>query len=149
MQDKVKILIELIARLRVARCSDDSICQKIGLSRSGLSRIIATPEYKAAQEQALKEAVGNIDVLIRQRNDFLTQDFQRVGVPEAMKALVETVKQTKDLRARLAAAAQILDRDPGRNLLKQESSSVKTIDVNAIPETIFAGVAEASKQLSG
>jgi len=149
--DKVKILVELIARYRVARLSDDSIAIRLGLSRSGLSRLLATPEYKIAQEQALQEITGHMDSILKSRADFLAQGFVKEAVPEALKALVDTVRQRKDLRACLKAATEILDRDPNDTLKMDKKASDGALNGRAerLPDQVFDRVVKEAQLLAG
>ena len=138
--DKVKILIELIARLRVARIADDSIAIRVGLTRSGLSRILATPEYKVAQASALHDLTTHMDDVLKARADWLAQEWARDAVPEAMSSLIQIVKQKKDLRACLRAAEVILDRDPNGTLPTSKGnggSNGPTISLQRLPDAIF------------
>lgn len=117
MTPKVKIIIEQLARMRVAGIRDNIIAAKLGMTQSGLSRILALPEYKELEEAVLMGTVSKMDQALAGRADAM-KDYLRQGVPVALRALVETVSQTKDLRARLSAASELLDRDPDRNFVK-------------------------------
>jgi hypothetical protein len=118
MTPKVHIKIEQIARLRVAgSLSDDRIAVLLGLTRAGLSRILALPEYQEAEQAVLTCTVSKMDEALAGKANVIRQTYA-VGVPVAMKALLETVMQKKDLRSRLEAAKEILDRDPDRTYTK-------------------------------
>lgn len=155
MTDKVQILVELIARLRLARLSDDSIAARLGLSRSGLSRILALPEYKHAQEVALREMTGAMDDMLHTRADAMSQEFARDAVPEALRALVDTVRQRRDLKTCLAAAKEILNRDPNDTLPERRSADSArgfALDGRAerLPDKVFEQVAlDAATLASG
>lgn len=150
--DKVQILVQLIARLRVGRLSDESIAQRLGLSRSGLSRILGTPEYKSAQSEALKEATDHLDELLKARTDYIAQEFAREAVPEAMRSLVYAVKQKRDLRACIVAAKEILDRDPNRTLVPRNGGNGTGIALRegqGLPDAIFARTMKEANLLAG
>ena len=148
--DKVKILIELIARLRVARIADDSIAIRVGLTRSGLSRILATPEYKLAQQDALRDVTMHMDDILKARADWLAQEWARDAVPEAMSSLVQIVRQKKDLRACLRAAEVILDRDPNGTLptARGGNGGGPTITLQRLPDAIFAKLTKDADALA-
>lgn len=117
MTSRVKILIEQIARMRVANIRDNIIAAKLGMSQSGLSRIIALPEYQDVENCVLTGTVSKMDSALAGRADAL-KDYCRQGVPLALRALVESVTQSRDLRARISAAGELLDRDPDKTFAK-------------------------------
>lgn len=117
MTPRVKIIIEQLARMRVAGIRDNVIAAKLGMSQGGLSRILALPEYQECEAAALSGVVSKMDAALAGRADALKQYFSQ-GVPVALRALVESVTQSRDLRARISAAAEILDRDPDRQFAK-------------------------------
>lgn len=110
--------IAQIARLRVAGQRDSVIAQAVGLSPQGLARILSLPEYKDAEDCVLRGVITDMDQALAGRADLLRKQFQ-VGVPLAMRTLLDAVQQRRDLRASLEAAREILDRDPDRVFVKQ------------------------------
>jgi hypothetical protein len=114
---KVKIVIEQLARMRVAGIRDNIIAAKLGMSQSGLSRILALPEYKEVEDAVLNGVVSKMDSALAGRGDAL-KDYARIGVPIALRALVEACTQRRDLRACISAAGELLDRDPDKNFVK-------------------------------
>lgn len=117
MTPKVKILIEQIARLRVGGIRDGVIAAKLNISQSGFSRIIALPDYKDVEECVLHGTVSKMDEALAGRADAL-KEYAKQGVPVALRALLEAATQQRDLRARISAASEILDRDPDRLFAK-------------------------------
>jgi len=117
---KVLIKIEQIARLRVGGISDDKICAMLNITRSGLSRILTLADYKETEDAVLMGTVTKMDEALAGRAALIRQTFA-VGVPAAMRALLETVTQKRDLRARLEAAREFLDRDPDRTFTKDRT----------------------------
>lgn len=109
----MKILIDQIARFRVGGIRDGVIAAKLNISQSGFSRIIALPEYKDVEECVLNGTVSKMDEALAGRADALKENF-RFAVPVACRALLEAATQQRDLRARIAAAKEILDRDPDK-----------------------------------
>jgi len=117
MTPKVKILIEQIARLRVGGIRDGVIAAKLNISQSGLSRIISLPDYKDVEQAVLQGTVSKMDEALAGRADAL-KEYAKQGVPVALRALLEAATQQRDLRARISAASEILDRDPERTFAK-------------------------------
>jgi len=119
---KVDLRLPQIARLRVAGARDAVIASAVGLSPMGLARILSLPEYKLCEQQVLDTLVGKMDTALAGKADLLRQQFS-VGVPMAMRALLDSVQQRRDLKASLEAAKELLDRDPDRTFSKQPSSA--------------------------
>jgi hypothetical protein len=141
MTPKVKIIIEQLARMRVAGIRDNIIAAKLGMTQSGLSRILALPEYQELEQAVLMGTVSKMDQALAGRADAM-KDYLRQGVPAALRALVETVTQTKDLRARLSAASELLDRDPDKNFSKGVSRIDETAP--AVSERMLDSIAEGA-----
>jgi hypothetical protein len=137
MTPRVKIIIEQLARLRVSGIKDNVIAAQLGMTQSGLSRILALPEYQDVEAAVLQGTVSKMDAALAGRSDAMKEYFKQ-GVPVALRALVETVTQNRDLRARLSAAAEILDRDPDKQFVKG------TVRVDPASEhTVSTGVLDA------
>ena len=137
MMPKVHIKIEQIARLRAAgSISDDRIATLLGLTRAGLSRILALPEYQEAEQAALTGVVTKMDEALAGRANEIRKVYA-VGVPLAMKAMLEMVQQKKDLRQRLEAAKEILDRDPQHTYSK---NAVELPNGASLPADLVAGI---------
>jgi hypothetical protein len=136
------IKIPQIARWRVAGVTDTRIATLMQMSLNGLARILATQEYKdyeaalmnghlSAMDQALAGKVAEI------------QNECRQAVPAALRCLVDTVTQRRDLKAALAAAREILDRDPDHTLVTQDSEACVAPGVPAA--VVDAAAAEGTK----
>lgn len=119
---KVQIRMQQIARLRVAGVKDAVIAASVGLTPAGLARIVALDEFKDLQDSILHGTISKMDQALAGKADLIKQQF-REGVPLAMRTLLETVTQRRDLRAAMAAASEILDRDPDGTLLKAKDKS--------------------------
>jgi hypothetical protein len=154
MTPRVKIIIEQLARLRVAGIKDNIIAAKLGMTQSGLSRILALPEYQDVEAAVLQGTVSKMDAALAGRADALKEYFKQ-GVPVALRALVESVTQSRDLRARISAAAELLDRDPDKQFVKgavridpQADHSVSTGVLDSVTETAdkVAAVAAAKQK---
>lgn len=120
MTPKVHILIQQIARFRVAGIRDGVIAAKLNISQSGLSRILSLPDYKDEEQAVLQGTVSKMDEALAGRADAL-KEYAKQGVPVALRALLEAATQQRDLRARISAASEILDRDPDRLFAKGQA----------------------------
>ena len=139
MTPKVNIKIEQIARLRVAgTMTDGRIAQLMGLTQSGLSRILALPEYQEAEQAVLTGTITRMDEALAGKAAEIRKVYA-VGVPMAMRALLETVTQKKDLRARMQACTELLDRDPERTFAK---SRVDLPMGASMPAEMLRGIVE-------
>lgn len=117
MNARVQIKIEQIARYRVMGVHDGVIAAKLGMTQSGLSRILALPEYKELEAAVLAGQVTKMDQALAGKIEPL-KEYARQGVPLALRALVEAATQQRDLRARISAASELLDRDPDKTFVK-------------------------------
>jgi hypothetical protein len=130
---KVDLRIPQIARMRVAGQKDAVIAGAVGLTPQGLARILSLPEYKDVERAVLTGTVTKMDMALAGNRAALCQEF-KVGVPLAMRTLLEAVQQRRDLRASLEAAKEILDRDPDRVFTKSRADGV-----GGGPPTLDAG----------
>lgn len=121
MTPKVKIAMEQIARLRVAGIRDTIIAARLGYSGPGLSRILALPEYKELEESILTGVTSQMDEKLAGNVKAMEKYFEH-SVPVALRTLLETVTQRRDLRAAMSAATEILDRDPQGTFSKKKVS---------------------------
>lgn len=114
---KVLLKIVQIARWRVRGVKDAVMCQHFGLTQSGLSRLVASEQYIAIENQILEGVLSQIDETIEEDIQFLRRKFA-TAVPAAMQGVLECAMQNKDLRTKLASCEFILDRDPNRTIPK-------------------------------
>jgi hypothetical protein len=125
LHSQTKIRIEQIARYRIAGVRDQKICELLQIEMANLRYIMSLQDYKETEEALLtgqltamdKELAGKVDALKGQ---------VRSAVPAALRCLVDTVNQRRDLRTALAAATEILDRDPDRTFSAKQASSEET-----------------------
>lgn len=137
---KVRLKIEQIARLRADGVKDASILRILGITQSGLSRIIRLDEYKEIEEAVVQGKLTKMDELLANRTKTM-QDFYAPAVPAAMRTLVEAVLNKKaSLTDRMRAASEILDRDPRRAFVKNAARGGDAIngDASQLPADILA-----------
>lgn len=142
MTPRVKIAIEQIVRMRIAGIRDGVIAVKMNMTQSGLSRIVALPEYQDLEQAVLLGHTSKMDDMLAGKIKDMEAYFEK-GVPVALRTLLETCTQRRDLRAAMSAAQEILDRDPQHTFSKKTSVSMSQ-DSPAVSEKLLESVAVAS-----
>ncbi len=142
MTPKVRITIEQIARMRVAGIRDSIIAVRVGLTQSGLSRIVALPEYRDLEEAILQGQLSKMDEALAGKIEALKAQFE-LYVPVAMRTLFETCAQRRDLRAAMSASVEILDRDPAGTFSKHRVS-LGGDDAPSVSSEMLAGLSTAA-----
>jgi hypothetical protein len=136
------IKIPQIARWRIAGVTDTKIAELIHMSIPGLARILATDEYKQYEAALLNGHLSDMDRALAGKVSAIHQEM-RQAVPAALRALVDTVTQRRDLKAAMVAAKEILNRDPDRSLPDHADSGDTA---QGIPtEVLEAAAAEGNK----
>lgn len=146
---KATILYKLnqIARLRLfSGMKDDSVATLVGLSRGGLSRIIALPEYAEVERQLLEGGITKLDEAVAQKHEEMKKLFAP-AVPAAMRTLVEVVTQRRDLRAAVAASIEVLDRDPEHTFVKAGRGEVAGARATQVPAGVLASAMAATSEV--
>lgn len=140
---KVSIKIPQIARWRLAGIKDTTIGQMLGMSSGGLARLLATEEYKEYEAALLNGHLSKMDEALAGRVNLIQKEFS-AGVPAAVRCLLDTVTQRKDLKASLEAAKEILDRDPDRTLVKNKGEAFVA---PGLSNEVLASLTEENNQL--
>jgi hypothetical protein len=121
---KTKFKIAQIARMRVAaNCTDAKIAEHFNLTLPGLQYILKTQEYRDEENAIFHGQISAMDEALAGNADAIRKEA-RIGVPVAMKALLDAAMQRKDLKSSIAAARELLDRDPDRTLIKAQPDEV-------------------------
>jgi hypothetical protein len=136
------IKIPQIARWRIAGITDTKIAELIHMTIPGLARILATAEYKDYEAALLNGHLTDMDRALAGKVSAIHQEI-RSAVPAALRCLVDTVTQRRDLKAALQAAKEILNRDPDHVL--PESVSGEGIAPGIPAEVLDAAIAEGNK----
>lgn len=136
------IKIPQIARWRIAGVSDRKIGEMLGMSVSGLARLLATPEYQDYEAALLNGHLSAMDRALAGKVEAIHNEC-RQAVPAALRCLVDTVTQRRDLKAAMAAAKEILDRDPDRTLVANKDSEAVAPGIPA--EVLNAAAEEGNK----
>jgi hypothetical protein len=133
LHGQTKIRIEQIARMRIAGLRGEKICDLLRITPANLKAITGLQEYKEVEEALLMGHLTAMDEQLAGKVDALKAEI-RTAVPAALRCLVETVNQRRDLRTALAAAGEILDRDPDKTFSKR---SVNADEVPHIPDMVL------------
>ena len=141
---KVRLKIEQIARLRSNGIKDKQILVLLTISQGCLSRILRLQEYKDAENALLIGSLSTFDELIAQKTDAMKKYFA-AAIPASMRALVDTVLQKRDLKARLDAARELLDRDPKKTFTKDKTRAEG--DESYLPEKILTDLGKRGEAL--
>src|SRR6266436_183848 len=141
---KTNIKIPQIVRWRVAGISDQKIRAMLGMSTSGLAQILASPEYIEEEAAYLNGHLSAMDRALAGKIDAIHQEC-RNAVPAALRCLVDTVTQRRDLKAAMAAAKEILDRDPDRTL---PASPDQEAVAPGVPASVLDSAAEEGNKIA-
>jgi hypothetical protein len=137
VQIKTLSRLHRVARMTVAGMRDERIADAVGLTYAGLAQLKQRPEFKELVQEVLQGTITKYDEQLAGDIAALRSEFA-VGVPVAMRTLLEAVQQKKDLKASIEAAKEILDRDPNATFSK---SSRQTTDHPQTPTLSDAQIA--------
>lgn len=137
LSPRSNIKIQQIARMRVAGIKDTAIASHLGYSTSGLARILKLPDYVEVQEAILNGVISKMDESLAGRSEAMHEEFA-IGVPLAMRALLDAAKQRKDVKASISAAAEILERDPKRTFSKRKEDQPFSPNELNLPPAILS-----------
>jgi hypothetical protein len=138
------IKIPQIARWRIAGVTDTKIAELIHMSIPGLARILATDEYKQYEAALLNGHLSDMDRALAGKVEAIHQEC-RQAVPAALRALVDTVTQRRDLKAALMAAKEILNRDPDRLLPEAGEGAMAA---PGVPAEVLNAAAEEGNRIA-
>jgi len=141
---KTNIKIPQIVRWRIAGISDTKIQQMLGMSSSGLAQILATQEYKDEEAAYLNAHLSAMDRALAGKVEAIHQEL-RCAVPAAVRCLVDAVTQRRDLKTALAAAKEILDRDPEHAL---PSATGDMAVAPGVPAAVLEAAAEEGNKIA-
>lgn len=138
LHSQTKIRIEQIARMRIAGLRDGKICEILKLSPAALHFIVSKDEYKETEEALLLGHLTEMDQALAGKVDELR--FQmRTAVPAAMRCVLETVNQRRDLRTALAASLEVFKLDPDRTFApvgKPGDDAINVLPDSVVTETV-------------
>ena len=137
------IKIPQSSRWRIAGVSDTRIAVLMQMSIPGLARILATTEYKEYEAALMNGTLNAMDMAMAGKVAEI-QNECRKAVPAALRALVDTVTQRRDLKAAMAAAKEILDRDPDRTLAPAGEEAIAA----GIPASVIDAAAAEGQRIA-
>lgn len=122
---QTQLRIQRVARMEIVGISDKIICQREGFDHAALKYLRSLSDYQEIRDDLLQGHLTKMDEAMAGNIEILRREV-RQAVPAALRCLIDTVNQRKDLRTALAAASELLDRDPDKLFLKSK-------EVGAIP----------------
>lgn len=130
LSPKLRCKIEHIARLRVNRpdLKDGEISVMVDVLQPRLSVIYSMPEYLETERIERRMLADKLDAS-QSDNVAIMQEAWKNKIPVAMNAIFEAAAQSKDLRVRMDAAKELLDRDPRRLFAKKSINETQTISM--------------------
>lgn len=140
--------IQRVARMEIVGISDRSICENEQMDYPALKYLRTLAEYQEVKEDLLQGHLTEMDKAMAGKVDIMRQEV-RQAVPSALRCLIDVVNQRRDLRTALAAASELLDRDPDRVFLKsKDPSGVSSGDGVRLPDTILDNVSNEAAQVA-
>jgi hypothetical protein len=137
MNRQVEIKAEQIARMIVKGLPKTRVAIEMGMTYEGLQRITRCPEYLQIEERVRATVLGKMDARLDKRAQMEAEVED--AVPEAMKVLLDHVRQKRDLRA----ALEVLDREPTRTFAKQQRPENATLQPGISSEALASALKEA------
>lgn len=137
------VRIPKIARWSIAGFTDVRISEMLGLTAVGVQKIKQLPEYQEVYQMLLASNLKLMDEALAGHADAIREEF-RVGVPAAVRCLVEAAQQRKDLKAAIEASKELLKRDPDRTLPETKEENVPF----AIPDEILNDAIVAGNEIA-
>jgi hypothetical protein len=139
-------LMEQIARYRCLGNRDTTIARLLNLTNSGLQRILRLDEYRDIEKACFSGQLSAMDEELAS-NVRAMHRKAAPAVPAAHRRIIEIMMQQRDLRAALGAAKEILDRDPERVFLKQETSPVASV-ASGLPASLVEAISRDADGVS-
>lgn len=141
--------MQRVARMEIAGVSDQAICKAENIDYPALQYLRKLDAFKELRQDLLEGHLTEMDRALAGRVDILRQEV-RQAVPSALRCLIDTVNQRKDLRTALAAAGEILDRDPDKTFLKTKDNGNGINDSGSVslPDTLMKSVTDQADSVS-
>lgn len=148
--ERMMLKISQIARMRIQGVKDTTIAAALGMSNSGLQRILRLPFYKDYEASVLSGQISKLDEKLAQNRDLLRR-YAKSSVPVALQGLVELARQRRDLKTALEAQRDILRIDPDKNFTIDGVSKNAPIGVGisaTLPQVLFESIAKDADGVS-
>lgn len=149
MNTQTLMRMQRVARMEIAGVSDSAICKAEGFDYPALKYLRSLDEFKELRQDLLEGHLTEMDRALAGRVDILRQEV-RQAVPSALRCLIDVVNQRKDLRTALAAAGELLDRDPDKTFLKTKDNGngVDNSGSVSIPDTLMQSVTDQADSVT-
>ena len=151
MNNQVRIKAEQIARMIVAGKKATQIALSMNMSYGGLQRILACPAYKLIEDEVRRGNLKNMDDSLAERAKLTPlQEELSDAVPEAMKTIIDAVKQKRDLRMALSAARDVIALDPRRTFTRNSKKEDEDhAQRPALPDAMLESVVNDADATTG
>lgn len=131
-----KLRWEQIARMRLGGVAPKYIADLLGVDIHTYYALINRPEYKEMEEALALGHLTKMDEALAGRTELLRQEF-RIGVPAAIRALIDAVTQRRDLKACISAAVELIELDPDKTFSRARGEGEAAQDVGPVPEVML------------
>lgn len=147
--ERMMLRISQIARMRIMGNKDVNIANALGLTNSGLQRILRTDAYRDYETALLNGHLAKLDEKLASNRDML-RAYAKNSVPVALQGLVELARQRKDLKTALEAQRDILRIDPDKNFTIDGISKNAPIQMGgaSLPAALFESIAKDADGVS-
>ena len=147
-QTRLVFRMEKIARLRAASVPDKDIARVVNLTPAGLATLLQRPDYRQLEKEILAQTTQILDEALANDVTAMRQHFAH-AVPEAMRSVIDILRQNKDLKTRLEAAKEVFDRDPNGTFSKSTLSfNAPSGTVVDVPAAVFNHSIEIGRGLA-
>lgn len=147
MNIKTLSRVHRVARMTVMGFADARIAQAVGLTPAGLAGLKQRPEYKDIEAEILAGSITAFDEAIANDIQAMKAEFS-VGVPLAMRALVDGVLQRKDLKTQIEAAKELLDRDPNHTFSKNSVVGDGRPTAPTLPQNVLDNLTKSADEVA-
>ena len=142
------IRIQRVARMEISGIADRHICANENIDYPALKYLRSLAEYQEVKDNLLQGHLTEMDKAIAGKVDILRGEI-RNAVPAALRTLVDVVNQRRDLRTALAAATELLDRDPDQTFSKSRDCLATGSETGArVPDAVVESVTKDSETVS-
>lgn len=146
-QVKLQAKIKQIAVIRATgKYTDREIAAQFNLMPAGLARIVALPEYKELEQKEVQRLVSGLQDIVSSDQANLVKAYE-VIIPESLKGLLDTVRQNRDLKARMEAIKEAFDRDPKKTFAKAVGEVDAAAKAGNIPSSVVAAAIETGNRI--
>jgi hypothetical protein len=118
------------------------MAELLQMTPAGVAAIKSSKDYQEYETGVLNGHLTDMDRALAGRVSAIRKEMQ-IAVPAALRCLVDAVTQRQDLPTALAAAKEILKRDPDRTLSEETAGAT-----SAVPAAVLDAAAEEGNHIS-